>query len=95
MHELHTYVRLCSRLPILTMATPTLSLGIAWTSNGIFPCYSCRRGIFRDTACDLKETKDTPKELTKVYKETKNLVILLYELKDLPLLRLSCIAEMF
>jgi hypothetical protein len=82
MHELHTYVRLYSRLPILTMATPTLSLGIAWTSNGIFPCY-------------LKETKDTPKELTKVYKETKNLVILLYELKDLPLLRLSCIAEMF
>jgi hypothetical protein len=31
----------------------------------------------------LKETKDSPKELTKVYEEARNLVILLYELKDL------------
>jgi hypothetical protein len=31
----------------------------------------------------VKETKDSPKELTKVYEEARNLVILLYELKDL------------
>lgn len=30
----------------------------------------------------VKETRDAPKELTKVYEEAKNLVILLYELKD-------------
>lgn len=30
----------------------------------------------------VKETRDAPKELTKVYDEAKNLVILLYELKD-------------
>jgi hypothetical protein len=29
-----------------------------------------------------KETKDAPKELTKVHEEAQNLVILLYELKD-------------
>lgn len=31
----------------------------------------------------VKETKDAPKELTEVYEEARNLVILLYELKDL------------
>jgi hypothetical protein len=31
----------------------------------------------------LKETKDAPKELTKVYEEARSLVILLHELKDL------------
>jgi hypothetical protein len=31
----------------------------------------------------LKETKDAPKELTKVYEEARSLLILLYELKDL------------
>ncbi|GAB7336610.1 hypothetical protein MBLNU13_g10308t1 [Cladosporium sp. NU13] len=31
----------------------------------------------------LKETKDAPKELTKVYEEARSLVILLYEFKDL------------
>ena len=30
----------------------------------------------------LKETKDAPKELTKIYGEAQNLAILLYELKD-------------
>lgn len=30
----------------------------------------------------LKETKDSPKELTKVHEEARSLVILLYELKD-------------
>jgi hypothetical protein len=31
----------------------------------------------------VKETKDAPKDLVKAYGEAKNLVILLYELKDL------------
>jgi hypothetical protein len=31
----------------------------------------------------FKETKDAPKELTKVYEEARSLVILLHELKDL------------
>jgi hypothetical protein len=31
----------------------------------------------------VKETKGAPKELAKAYDEAKNLVILLYELKDL------------
>jgi hypothetical protein len=38
--------------------------------------------VTKEVISYLKETKAAPKELTKVYEEAKNLVILLYELKD-------------
>ena len=38
--------------------------------------------VTKEVISYLKETRDAPKELTKVYGEAQNLAILLYELKD-------------
>jgi hypothetical protein len=38
--------------------------------------------VTKEVISYLKETKDAPKELTKIYGEAQNLAILLYELKD-------------